>query len=215
MAWNLNNKKNEYQLSGSLTTELINMFGIEATYLKTQNMQVDEVLGDVKFYSVTTPEQVVKVMLLPESPEGFDKHDNLLTNFGIFNLDALDFFISIEDMKKLYGESAEFNRCVGDLIVFPSNKVMEVTNCISQVAGINNMFLYKNQKNVFKLTCKTYSHNRDEIKIEKVEVPEDEVINFDNLDDLFNVERLDREKEKQEKESPLARDIDPIFGELG
>ena len=54
MAWNLNNKKNEYQLSGSLTTELINMFGIEATYLKTQNMQVDEVLGDVKFYSVTT-----------------------------------------------------------------------------------------------------------------------------------------------------------------
>lgn len=213
MSWNLNNNKNEYQLHGSITTELINMFGIQATYLKTEHMSVDEVLGDIKNYAVTKSEQVFDVMLLPETPEGFDKHDNLLTNFGIFNLDALDFFISVEDMQKLYGKS--FNKCVGDLLVFPSKKVMEITNCIAQVPGINNMFLYDNDKNVYKLTCKTYAHNRDEITIDKVDVPNDEILSFDNLDGLFNIERLEQDKQKQDNDSPLIKDIDPIFGELG
>lgn len=197
--FNFNNKANEYETFGKITDELIKLYGVKVKYIKTQFVDVDKVLGDFKNYK---SDEILECMLLPATPEGFDSHNNFLSQFGIINLDSMDFFLSIYELNKIH---SEFNKCIGDLIILPSNKVMEITNIISQVPGINNMFLYDNQKQVYQITCKTYNYNHDEVSIGDNE----------NLDLLFNLLEKETEKKDQDNSSNLVKGNDPVFGDLG
>lgn len=227
MPINFNNHRSEYELFNGMTSELISSFGVYVTYLKTKFCNVDQVLGDIGHYSVTTPEQVIEdVPLLPEHPEGFQAQDNLLSNFGLINLDSMDFFMSRDTLDRIY-EGGEFNRCAGDLIVLPSGKIMQITNIKAQVPGANNEFLYANQKNVYQITTKTYHHKGDEISAD-VELPKsynDEVEankngflkpeTMDSLDELFNRLGEEAKKEQQDRESTVVKNVDSVFGDLG
>ena len=206
--FNFNNKANEYETFGNITDELIKLFGVDVKWIKTKFVDVDSVLGDFKNYQSGTDDIIEWIMLLPSTPEGFEGHNNFLSQFGLINLDSMDFYLSIHELKRIHDE---FNKCVGDLIILPSGKVMEVTNISSQVPGINNMFLYPNQKQVYQLTCKTYHYNHDNIKITK----EPEIGDTGGLDMLFNLLEKETEKTEQDKQSPAIKGTDPVFGDLG
>lgn len=221
MPINFNNNKSEYELFGKMTSELIDSYGVFVTYLKTEFIEVDEVLGDIKSYAVTKPEQVIEnIPLLPETPAGFENQDNLLSNFGLINLDSMDFFMSRETLDKIY-PNGEFNKMAGDLIVLPSEKIMEITNIKSQTPGANNNFLYRNEKNVYQITCKTYAHKGDEISVE-VKKPKNYnnddpsmTENLESLDELFNKLGEEAKKEQQDKQSTVVKNVDSVFGDLG
>lgn len=82
----------------------------------------------------------------------------------------------------------EIKEIVNNLIVFPNNKIMEVTEADFIVPGINNLFTYKDTKSVYKLTCKPYNfkliHELDNTDISDNDIPYDSIDNyFDELID--------------------------------
>ena len=205
MAWNLNNKPNEYNLSGKLTAELINIYGLEVSYVKTEQVNRDIVLGEFTHYRADDS-SVFRVNVYPENTAGFDNNNDILSKFGILNFDSINLFISSVSMASIY-PSGEYQTAHGDIIALPSGKVFEITEIESQVMGINNMYTYDNQKNVFLLKCKPYNYNRDEITTTD--------INLGSLADAFDMEEFDAEKTAVEEQSTMLDNVDAVFGSLG
>lgn len=205
MAWNLNNKPNEYNLSGKLTAEFIDIYGLEVSYVKTEKVNPDVILGEFTHLRANDND-VFRVNVYPENTAGFDNNNDILSKFGILNFDSINLFISSTSMGRLYPDGF-VQKGHGDIIALPSGKVFEITDIESQVMGLNNMYTYDNQKNVFMLKCKPFNYNRDEI------ITSD--INLGSLADVFDLEEQSLEKSAQEAQSTSIPTLDPVFGDLG
>ena len=94
---------------------------------------------------------------------------------------------------------------------FPSNQIMEISDCEQKVPGINNLWAYSDQVSVYRLTLKPYERRaQDEIDNESVlntvEVKDNGPVDvaelnsvkeiFDSLDGYFDT--LLNEKEEQD-----------------
>jgi hypothetical protein len=205
MAWNLNNKSNEYQLSGKLSKEMIDIYGLNVTYIKTEKANPDLVLGEFTHLRADNS-SVFHVNVYPENTGGFDNNNVILSKFGILNFDSVNLFISAFTYATIYPDS-DYQKGHGDLIALPSGKIFEITDIESQVLGLNNMYTYKNQKNVYMLKCKPYNYNRDEIAVDD--------INFETLDSMFDIEENYAEKTAVEAQSTALNNVDSVFGSLG
>lgn len=213
MGWNLNNKHNEYQLFGTLSAEVIDMYGFELTYIKTTRLGHDKVLDDIVNYGT---DSVFKIFALPENAEMFEERGDILNKFGIFTMDSMNLFVSANSMKRVFENESYIPSAVGDILLLPSGKYIEITSIEHQVPGANNQFVYSNSKNVYMLRCKSFSYNHDNIPtLEQVDNQE----STESLDEIFNLvgsteNAKDKIKEEQDKESPLVKGTDSIFGYL-
>lgn len=211
MARNLNNRTKDYNLAGMMTAELIDVYGFELTYVRTARYGHDILLGDIINYGT---DKVLKIVAMPENAESFDSRADIMNKFGLFTLDSMNLFISATTMSRICNDD-EIPSVVGDVIILPSGKYLEVLGIEHQVPGLNNNFVYSNKKNVYKISCGTFNFNHDDLPM-----PENEDIAEENgsLDEVFNLlGKSESSKENIRKEqnfSDLVKNTDEMFNYL-
>ena len=206
MGFNFNNYDNEYTLSDNLTAELIELYGLTVSYIKTEKVGKTKTLSEYQFLRADN-ESVYKINVYPENTAGYDNQNDLLSKFGMLMFDNINMFISRTKFETIFPDK-DFLRAVGDLIVMPSKQIFEIADVEAQVPGLNNMFLYDNQKNVYSLKLKPYNYNQDQIDI----VGDIDIPDFSSIFD--NQAKID-EKVDQQAESKAIKNMDPVFGDLG
>ena len=163
----------EYILHKSLTKEVIDLYGIKIKFLITEKINEDkEVFGDFSHIK-TDSEKVFEMFAIPENPESFDNAAYGFTEYGFADYNNIGLFVAADDFKNV----CPLNKIISNLVVLPSNKVMEVTNVEHMVPGINNLFTYIDEKSVYKLTCVPYEFKSSD------EIQHSDLINTYKLED--------------------------------
>lgn len=193
---NLNFYNNpEYDLNKSLITEMISMYGIQVKFVKVKKINEDNLFKDYQ-HLVADKNDIIEMYALPENTDSFDSSGYQFNSFGFTDLNNLSVFISVES----FGE-IKFKEIVGNLIVLPSNKILEITDVTFQVPGINNDFVNNNSRTVYKLTLTPYEFKLTD-NLSEIQKPSDDLSPLDtppkSLDDYF--EELMKEKEDLETE---------------
>lgn len=187
--------KPEYDLNRSLITEMISMYGIQVKFVKVKKINEDLVFKDYQ-HLVADKKDIVEMYALPENTDSFDSSGYQFNSFGFTDLNNLSIFISVES----FGE-IKFKEIVGNLIVLPSNKILEITDVTFQVPGINNDFVNNNSRTVYKLTLTPYEFKLTD-NLSDIQKPTEDLSALDyspkSLDSYF--EELMKEKEDLETE---------------
>lgn len=180
MNFNFSNK-NEYTLNTSLTFEMINLYGIGVKYIITEKVNLDlSVFGDYSHLK-TNNSDIFEVNMLPEFSEDWESAEYAFTNFGLMNYENMNLFVSVQALTGI----SDISKMVGDLIVFPNNKIMEITHADLTTPGINNLFTYKDSKSVIKLSCKPYSFKLiEELNTDDISIESDE--SYESLENYFS-----------------------------
>ena len=199
MNFNISNSP-EYSLYGQLSDELINLYGIKCRYCVTDRIEVDEILGEHSRLSVDD-KKTFDIFLLPSETENYGG-DFSLSVFGLSNNETLTAFISASTMKKIHPKIVEdvgtnFDYILGDLIVFQSGKIMEISGFSPYVEGINNLFVYNDNKNLYKLTLRTYIGNSIEKNTDETSL---ESVSIENLEKIFDID-----EEIEQKQDEIAK----------
>jgi len=206
----------EYELFRSTTEELINMYGIKIKYLITKKINPDHIFGEHSHIKIDN-DSVHEFFAKPEETEQWGGDGDLYSKFGLQNLDTMNIFVSRTDMEKIHpeitlreGRVSIDNLPHGNLVVFDSNKIMEVTEMklSSDTFGNNNIYDSNLSKNVYKLVLKSYIANRDDYTEAEDISNSDEVPyeDFGNLDAIFNSEEENKEEQKHRSESQILED---------
>jgi hypothetical protein len=129
--------------------------------------------------------------------------------------DQTDLYISGINLALIHPDLANYSaqgwdEIIGDLIVFPSGKTMEVTHIEEEVDGQSNLFAYTDLKNLYKISAKIYINNSDEITQAVIE----DVPSFTNLESIFNVDE-ERKTQQEETLKDTRVNISNVFGDLG
>lgn len=193
---NLNFYNNpEYDLNKSLITEMISMYGIQVKFVKVKKINEDNLFKDYQ-HLVADKNDIIEMYALPENSDSFDSSGYQFNSFGFTDLNNLSVFISVESFGDI-----QFKEIVGNLIVLPSNKILEITDVTFQVPGINNDFVNNNSRTVYKLTLTPYEFKLTD-NLSEIQKPSDDLSPLDtppkSLDDYF--EELMKEKEDLETE---------------
>ena len=145
-------KSPEYKLNSSLGKELINLYGIRVKILITEKINTDTtVFGDFS-HMKSDSEKIFDLSVLPEDSDGWEDGGINLSPFGGFNNDNISLFVHNDYIKQIL----KINEVVGNLVIFPNNKLMEITHVDPLVPGLNNLFTFDDVKSILKLTCKPY-----------------------------------------------------------
>lgn len=193
---NLNFYNNpEYELNRSLITEMISMYGVQVKFVKVKKINEDKLFKDYQ-HLVADKTDIIEMYALPENSDSFDSSGYQFNSFGFTDLNNLSVFISVESFGDI-----QFKEIVGNLIVLPSNKILEITDVTFQVPGINNDFVNNNSRTVYKLTLTPYEFKLTD-NLSEIQKPSDDLSPLDtppkSLDDYF--EELMKEKEDLETE---------------
>lgn len=185
----------EYDLNKSLITEMISMYGIQVKFVKVKKINEDNLFKDYQ-HLVADKNDIIEMYALPENSDSFDSSGYQFNSFGFTDLNNLSVFISVESFGDI-----QFKEIVGNLIVLPSNKILEITDVTFQVPGINNDFVNNNSRTVYKLTLTPYEFKLTD-NLSEIQNPSDDLSPLDtspkSLDDYF--EELMKEKEDLETE---------------
>lgn len=219
----------EYSLYGSLSEELINLYGIQCKYFVTDRIEVDEILGEHARLSIDET-RAFEIFLLPSETENFGG-DVQLSVFGLFNNESLTAFVSGNTMKKIHPNivtdtGTNFDYILGDLVIFQSGRIMEVSGFSPYVEGsVNNLFVYNDNKNLYRINLKTYIGNNLENNNFIKESSKLEIEAVENLEEIFE---LDKEKKETQEEVAASKGKvnrkkpvvsknthNNVFGELG
>lgn len=129
------------------------MYGVPIKFIKVQYINKDDVVFGDYSHLKSDKENIYDMFALPENSESFDTTDYNFSEYGFNLFENLAVFIT----KKAFDDiNLSLEKIVGNLIVFPNNKVQEITNIDWQTPGINNLFTYADQKSVYKLTLVPY-----------------------------------------------------------
>lgn len=220
MAWNLNNKPRDYVLSGRLTNELIDMYGLQVRFYKANLVRSDNVFNESQHISLET-DNAFDVFVYPENPGAFES-DDILSKFGMMSMSTTNLFISAKSVDKILNNNQQdVMSLVGGVVKLPSDKLLEVTNVDIMTDGLNNMFMYKNQKNCYTLICRPMSliigsEIDDEIK-QEMDFNDESNLMVD-MSYVFGIDHTagdTKTQVKQESTIPESSDMDPVFGRLG
>lgn len=207
MGYNFNQNQ-EYDLFRDLTDEMINLYGLEVKYVKSENQNLDMVFGEYS-HKKLKQDAVVSMFVYPENSEEFDGMA-VFGKFGFIQNETFNCFVSAKSLEDL-GYDSPRTQCVSDIIVLPNGKKFEVTFVEHEVKGVNNMFPYANQKNVYMLKTHIWKYNIDEkeapVKTTDVDgnvtttdnLPE---FDFTKLDVVFNTDREDNDVPLVDKKVP-------------
>jgi len=211
-----NSHQGEYDLFRSTTEEMINLYGIHVKYLITEKINQDDIFGEHSHIKIDN-ENVYEFFAKPEETDNWGGESDLYSKFGLQNLDTMNIFVGRTDMEKIHPEIVERNGKAtlenlphGNILVFDSNKIMEVTDMklTSDTFGNNNVFDSNLTKNVYKLTLKTYVANRDDYSEAQDISNSDEVEyeDFGNLESIFNAEEENHETQIKRAEERIIED---------
>ena len=183
MGFNFNSAP-EYSLNTSLTTEMISLYGVETKFLVVERINRDDVVFGDYSHLKTDNTQIFDMTMLPENSEDWDESGYRLTEFGLTNFENISLFVA----KASFDGVLELKEIVGNLIIFPNNKIMEITDVDATTPGINNLFTYNDTKSVYKLICKPYQAKIiHELDPEHISVAEDPVAEpYETLDNYFD-----------------------------
>lgn len=204
---NLNQTFKEYDLAGRITDEFISMYGIPVWYIITEQVNIDTVLNEFQYKKTSPNTYWQNIYAYPENTESFDGN-SLLSKFGMSSLESWSLFVSYNTLYSIYAD-VDLGKAVGDIIALESGKLLEITNVEFNVPGLNNMFNTQFQKNLFKLSCKSYYRNNDNITSpEPIDIPD--------FSKIFNVPDFNiNETSAQISQDDRVKGLDPIFAGLG
>lgn len=216
MNLNLNfSNQNEYDLNESLVDEMINMYGVQIKLLLTEKInQDDNVFGDFT-HMKTNADSIFSMYVLPEETEDFSTDGYSFSPFGASNFDNIVLFISKATLSIdtfLVDDVVDFRLLMSQLIIFPNNKIMEITDVDPCVAGVNNLFTHGNEKSVYKLTCKPYATKIiTELVPEHLTAPEVEDYDFSTA---FGESETDDTDDSTIETTDSYETLDNFFDEL-
>jgi len=212
-------RKPDYSLQGRLTNELINLYGIPIKLLLTEKLDYDSnVFGDYSSVKVDK-EKVFQLYGLPENSDEWDDIGVNFSEFGMLNVENIRLFISSKSVNSIF-DSDPIKGLQSNLIILPNDRMMEITDVNFQVPGINNLYTYKDDKNVYKITLKTYQVKLTD-DIEEVNTETIDKETYEQLDTYFDeltntsdsVENESENIDDIETEKPvLKKSDDPVFG---
>lgn len=218
--------KNDYSLQARHTHELIGLYGIKAKLLLTEKINYDaSVFGD--YQSIKTNKE--DTFLIPMLPENSDTYDDIGVNFsefGMLNVESINMFVSrkvidkvfeekfdeegVEDEEYVVDSFSPIKRLQSNLVILPSNRVMEITNVEFMVPGINNLFTEQDTKNVYKLTMKTYDVKLTD-DLESINDEDTETIgSYKELDSYFNELTNNHNTVEDEAKVQIDKDTEKI-----
>ena len=195
------NDKPEYNLASNMTDEVIKLYGVPVKFLVTEKVNKDDLFGDFSHLK-TDSKNIFEIYGLPETSDMWDNMGGNFTEYGLMNIETTNLFVHINSLEFIDFDAKGFDSILGNLIITPSNRILEITDFQFEVPGLNNLFMYKNDKNVFKLSLRTYQHKIiNEVKGEDL-VPvffpgDDEYSDYNTLDSYFD--ELIGIKENQDK----------------
>lgn len=152
MNFNFSNKP-EYDLNSSLSKEMINLYGVVLKLLIVERINLDSTVFGGYTHLKSNTQDIIDVPALPEESDGWDNSGFGLSDFGPLNFDNISLFIHMDYIRGVI----DLNKITGNLLVFPNNKVMEITNTEFTVPGMNNLFTFNDSKTILKLSCKPYN----------------------------------------------------------
>ena len=145
-------RKPEYNLFKACTREMIDLYGVKCKLALVKKVGVSAIVNG--WTSIKTDgEAVFEVNVLLEQTEAFDTMDYQFGNFGFLPSDSLSCFIAAD---ALNGIVDTFAQAIGNLIVLPSSKVMEIADVNIQIPQVNNLFAYPDDKTVYQLRLVPY-----------------------------------------------------------
>lgn len=191
----------EYSLNTQMTSEMINLYGVLTKFLITEKINIDdEVFGDFS-HMKTDSEKIYEMYMLPENSEDWDASGYQVTDYGLINFENIVLFVS----KSNFDEIIDLENIVSNLIIFPNNKIMEITEVDSVVPGINNLFTYNDAKSVYKLSCKPFSTKlHSELNQSDISVDDNP---YTTLDDHFSDLINDASDQTSEATETLNRTV--------
>lgn len=207
---------NEYLLFRSTSEELINLYGVPIKYLITEKINQDRILGEHSHIKIDN-EAVYTMFALPSATDMWEGDPALFSKFGLQNLDSISLFISRTKMEEIHpeivnreGKATVDNLPNGNLVVFGSNKIMEVTNFELSTTehGNNNVFTSDRDKNVYKLTLKTYIANHNDTRQADgiSESDKFEYEDFGNLEAIFAGDEAEEENVTHRAQDKVLED---------
>ena len=223
--FNLNySKQPDYNLQHTMLDEMINIYGVPTILLKTERINKDDlVFGDWSHIKVDG-ESRFNMMVLPEISESWGDIATNFSDWGMLNLETISLFVSRKTIESIYTDidvTTGFGALIGNLVVLNSDRIVEITDVSFEVEGTSNLFTTSAQKNVYRLTCKTYSvKSTDELPQDIIKSEEADV-DYDALDQYFD--ELTQEKITVDTEAEVtpdentskpivATDEDDVFG---
>lgn len=202
MNFNFSNQA-EYTLNTNLTEEMINLYGVLTKYIITEKINKDDlVFGDYSHIKSDST-KIYDMYMLPEVSEDWDTSDYAFTQFGMTNFGNINLFISTKSLAPLNGET----KMIGDLIVFPNNKVMEIVSADPTTPGINNLFTYDDAKSVITINCKPYDFKLIN-ELDNVDISVDEEVPYETLDTYF--QELVDIAEDQDDEAEVTAQVSTV-----
>lgn len=172
-------QKPDYQLHTNLIDEMIKLYGTLVKFVVMDKIQ-DKGLHDSK-----VPENAIfndfkalktsngangsierEIYVLLSDSEGYGNGLNFMFGqFGIVNEDTLQVFVSIDSLKFLSenGSNIHPKEIISNVLIFPNNKVMEITDCQLHVPGVNNKFVYSDNPSCYQLSLKSYNFDRSAV----------------------------------------------------
>jgi hypothetical protein len=201
------NSQPEYKLNTSLAEEMIRLYGVLTKFLVTEKINTDDnVFGDYSHLK-SDNSKIYDIHMLPENSEEWDSEGFSLTSFGLVNYENISLFVA----KSSFDGIAEPGDITGNLVVFPNNKVMEITNANFVTPGVNNLFTYSDAKSVYKITCKPYDFKLID-EIDNSDISIDPEVPYDTLDNYF--QEMVTNAERQEFESEIKPQVTVVENKL-
>lgn len=211
--------KPEYSLQASMTAELINLYGIKIKYMEVEKINVDDLVFGSWSHIKTNTSSIFEIYALPETSETFDNLNINFTQFGMNTTESVNLFVSKKNIETIYPDfyaSRGLNGIIGNLVVLPSGRIMEITDCQFEVQGISNLYANADQKNVFKLVCVTYN-NKKANEIDTITATEPNLVSLENyFNELVTSGELQDEAASETQISGTTKvvvpNVDSVFG---
>ena len=177
-------KQPEYELNSNLIEEVIRLYGILVKFLVTEKINEDKaVFGDYS-HMKSDNNKIYDIYMLPETTEDWESGGFGMSQFGLMSLENIVLFAAKRSFDPAPDSVEDQHEILGNLIVLPNNRVMEITNVDSTVPGVNNLFTYNDAKSVYKLTCKPHDFKLIN-ELETVDISIDPTVPYETLDVYF------------------------------
>lgn len=144
-------RKPEYVLYKSCTREMIDLFGIKCKLALIKKLNISTIVNEWASL-MTDAKAVFDITILPETAESFDTMDYQFNNFGFLPSDNISCFIAADDCDAI----VRFQDIIGNLVILPSGKIMEISDANIQAQHTNNLYAYPDDKTVYQLRLVPY-----------------------------------------------------------
>ena len=200
-------KQPEYQLNTSLIEEVIKLYGILVKFLVTEKINEDKtVFGDYS-HMKSDNNKIYDIYMLPEASEDWDVGGYGMSQFGLMSLENIVLFAAKSSFDPNPDNIEDQHEILGNLIVLPNNRIMEITNVEITTPGVNNLFTYNDAKSVYALTCKPYDFKLIN-ELDNVDISVEPTIPYETLDVYF--QELIGVKDEQDVATQVTPEVTTI-----